>query len=106
MRRLLRYLRPYLPQVAIALAAIIAASALQLVQPWLVKRAIDRYIATGDLAGLDWIAGAFLATLVASFGLEYVQTWMLQITGQRIMFDMRLQIWQHLQQIDLQFYDR
>ncbi|MGB2714996.1 MAG: ABC transporter ATP-binding protein [Vicinamibacterales bacterium] len=106
MRRLLRYLRPYLPQVAVALVAIIAGSALQLVQPWLMKLAIDRYIATGDLAGLDWIAGAFLATLLASFALEYVQTWVLQMTGQRIMFDMRLQIWQHLQRIDLQFYDR
>jgi ATP-binding cassette subfamily B protein len=106
MRRLLRYLRPYVPQVSVALAAIIAGSALQLVQPWLMKLAIDRYIATGDLAGLDWIAGAFLATLVASFGLEYVQTWMLQMTGQRIMFDMRMQIWGHLQRIDVQFYDR
>jgi ATP-binding cassette subfamily B protein len=106
MRRLLRYLRPYVPQVSVALAAIIAGSALQLVQPWLMKLAIDRYIAAGDLAGLDWIAGAFLATLVASFGLEYVQTWMLQMTGQRIMFDMRMQIWGHLQRSDVQFYDR
>ena len=106
MRRLLRYLRPYKAQVAIALAAIIAASALQLVQPWLMKIAIDRYIATGDLAGLDWIAAAFLGTLLASFALEYVQTWTLQMTGQRIMYDMRLQIYEHLQRSDLQFYDR
>ena len=106
MRRLLRYLRPYRAQVAVALAAIIAASALQLVQPWLMKIAIDRYIATGDLAGLDWIAGAFLATLLLSFALEYVQTWTLQITGQKIMYDMRMQIYGHLQRLDLQFYDR
>ena len=106
MRRLLRYLRPYRPQVAIALAAIIAASALQLVQPWLMKVAIDRYIATGDLAGLDWVAMAFLGTLLASFALEYLQTWTLQMTGQRIMYDMRMEIYGHLQRIDLQFYDR
>ena len=106
MRRLLGYLRPYKAQVAIALAAIIAASALQLVQPWLMKIAIDRYIARGDLSGLDWIAAAFLATLLASFALEYVQTWTLQMTGQRIMYDMRMQIYGHLQRIDLQFYDR
>ena len=106
MRRLLGYLRPYKPQVAIALAAIIANSALQLVQPWLVKVAIDRYIAAGDLAGLDWIAGAFLATLFASFALEYVQTYTLQMTGQRIMYDLRMQIYGHLQRADLQFYDR
>ncbi|HZB25143.1 MAG TPA: ABC transporter ATP-binding protein [Vicinamibacterales bacterium] len=106
MRRLLRYLRPYKAQVALALAAIIAGSSLQLVQPWLMKVAIDQYIATGNLAGLDWIAGAFLVTLLASFGLEYLQTWTLQMTGQRIMFDMRMQIYGHLQRSDLQFYDR
>lgn len=106
MRRLLRYLRPYKAQVAVALAAIIAASALQLVQPWLMKVAIDRYIARGDLSGIDLIAAAFLATLLLSFAFEYVQTWTLQITGQRIMYDMRMQIYGHLQRIDLQFYDR
>lgn len=106
MRRLLRYLRPYRPQVALALAAIIAGSGLQLVQPWLVKVAIDQYIATGNLAGLDWIAAVFLATLLASFALEYIQTWTLQMTGQRIMYDMRMQIYGHLQRADLQFYDR
>ena len=106
MRRLLGYLRPYKLQVAIALAAIIAASVLQLAQPWLMKIAIDRYIAAGDLEGLDGIALAFLAILVASFALEYVQTWILQMTGQRIMFDMRMQIYGHLQRLDLKFYDR
>jgi len=106
MRRLLRYLRPYKPQVAVALAAIISASVLQLAQPYLMKIAIDRYIATQDLRGVDRIAIAYFFILIASFALEYVQTWMLQMTGQRIMYDMRLQIYEHLQRIDLQFYDR
>src|ERR671910_1221121 len=106
MRRLLRYLRPYKAQVALALAAIIAGSSLQLVQPWLMKVAIDQYIATGNFEGLNLIAMAFLAILLASFGLEYLQTWTLQMTGQRIMFDMRMQIYGHLQRSDLQFYDR
>ncbi len=106
MRRLLQYLRPYKPSVALALAAIIAASVLQLAQPYLMKLAIDRYIASGDLAGVDRIAIAFLFILIGSFILEFVQTWTLQMTGQRIMYDMRLQIYRHLQRIDLQFYDR
>ena len=106
MRRLLQYLRPYKPQVALALAAIISASVLQLAQPYLMKLAIDRYIANRDLGGVDRIALAYFAILIGSFVLEYVQTWLLQITGQRIMYDMRLQIYQHLQRIDLQFYDR
>src|SRR5687768_1805206 len=83
MRRLLGYLRPYKPQVAIALAAIIASSVLQLAQPWLMKVAIDDYIARGDVEGMDVIALAFLAILLGSFALEYLQTWVLQMTGQR-----------------------
>ena len=106
MRRLLRYLGPYRRQVALALAAIISASVLQLAQPYLMKVAIDRHIATGDLEGLDGIAAAFLVILVMSFALEFAQTWTLQITGQRIMFDIRLQIYRHLQRLDIQFYDR
>jgi ATP-binding cassette, subfamily B, multidrug efflux pump len=106
MRRLLQYLRPYKPQVALALAAIISASVLQLAQPYLMKLAIDRYIANGDLRGVNRIAAAFFAILIGSFLLEFIQTWTLQMTGQRIMYDLRLEIYRHLQRIDLQFYDR
>jgi ATP-binding cassette, subfamily B, multidrug efflux pump len=106
MRRLLRYLWPYRLQVAVALTSIICASILQLAQPYLMKIAIDRHISTGNLDGLERIALAFLAILLGSFALEYIQTWVLQLTGQRIMFDMRVEIYGHLQRLDLQFYDR
>jgi ATP-binding cassette, subfamily B, multidrug efflux pump len=106
MRRLLRYLRPYTKHVALALAAIISASVLQLAQPYLIKIAIDRHIATGTTAGLDRIALAFLAILLGSFAFEFLQTWTLQLTGQRIMYDLRMQIYRHLQRLDVQFYDR
>ena len=106
MRRLLRYLRPYRSQAALALAAIVSGAVLQLAQPYLMKIAIDRHIATGELDGLDTIAAAFGAILVASFALEFLQTWTLQMTGQRIMFDLRTQIYGHLQRLDIQFYDR
>jgi ATP-binding cassette, subfamily B, multidrug efflux pump len=106
MRRLLTYLRPYKPQVAVALAAIIAGSALQLAPPYLTKIVIDDYIPAGDLSGLGVIALLYLLTLIASFALEYTQTWTLQMTGQRIMFDIRMQLYEHLQRSDLRFYDR
>jgi ATP-binding cassette subfamily B protein len=106
MRRLLRYLRPYRRSVAVALAAIIGNAGLQLAQPYLMKVAIDQHIATGELAGLDRIALLFLAILLGSFALEFLQTWLLQLTGQRIMFDLRLQIYGHLQRLDVGFYDR
>ena len=106
MRRLLGYLRPHRRSVVVALAAIGAGSVLQLAQPWLTKVAIDDHIAAGDLDGLDRIALAFLLVLAGAFVLEYVQTWTMQMMGQRIMFDLRMEIYRHLQRLDLRFYDR
>ena len=106
MRRLLQYLRPYWRQVLIALAAIIAGAAGQLAQPYLVKVAIDQHIAVGRLEGLDTLAAVFLAVIIGGFAAEYLQTWTLQMTGQRIMFDLRMAIYGQLQRIDVQYYDR
>src|SRR5438034_5180118 len=106
MRRLLHYLRPYWRQVVVAFIAIIAGSAASLAQPYLIKIAIDRYIAAGQLAGLDRLGWVYLAILVAAFAAEYLQTWMMQLTGQRIMFDLRMEIYRHLQRLDLRYYDR
>ena len=106
MRRLLRYLRPHRQAVVVALAAIIGHSLLQLAQPYLTKLVIDRHILTGDLVGLDQIALLFFVILVASFVLEYLETYTMQIMGQRIMFDLRSEIYGHLQRLDVGFYDR
>ncbi len=106
MRRLLTYLWPYRQTVAVALVAIIGHSALQLAQPYLTKLAIDSYIATGDLVGLNQIALVFLFVLLGAFVLEYVRTYTLQMTGQKIMFDLRMQVYGHLQKLDVRFFDR
>jgi ATP-binding cassette subfamily B protein len=106
MRRLLGYLRPYRRQVAIAVVAIVGHSCLELAPPYLTKIAIDRYIPAGDLPGLATMAALYLVVLIASFLLEYLQTLTMQATGQRIMFDLRMQMIEHLQRLDLRFYDR
>jgi ATP-binding cassette subfamily B protein len=106
MRRLLTYLRPYWRQVAIAFAAIVVGAVAALAQPYLVKLAIDRYIAAGQTEGLDRLAAGYLALLAVAFAAEYVQTWTMQLTGQRIMFDLRIVIYRHLQRLDLRYYDR
>src|SRR5258705_10035651 len=106
MRRLLTYLWPYKRQVALATAAIVGHSALELAAPYLVKLVIDRYIPARDVDGLPLVAVLYLAELAGSFVLDYIQTWLLQWTGQRIMFDLRMQIYRHLQRLDLRFYDR
>ena len=106
MRRLLTYLRPYRGQVIVAVVAIIGHSALDLAPPYLTKVVIDRYIPAGDLGGLGSIAVLYLAALIASFLLEYLQTWTMQVIGQKIMFDLRTQLVSHLHRLDLRFYDR
>ena len=106
MRRLLTYLRPYTRQVGLATTAIVGHSALELAPPYLVKLVIDRYIPARDMDGLTLVAMLYLAALAGSFVLDYAQTWLLQWTGQRIMFDFRMQIYRHLQRLDLRFYDR
>jgi ATP-binding cassette, subfamily B, multidrug efflux pump len=106
MRRLIGYLRPYRAQVMFAVATIVGGAVLQLAPPYLTKIVIDQYIPARDLSGLTIIAALYLATLAASFTFEYVQTWTMQVTGQRVMFDLRMQVFSHLQKLDLRFYDR
>ena len=106
MRRLLGYLRPHRQAVGVALAAIVGHSMMQLAQPYLIKLAIDEHIAVGKLAGLDRIALVFLVILLASFVLEYLETYVMEMMGQRIMFDLRMEIFGTLQRLDVSFYDR
>jgi ATP-binding cassette subfamily B multidrug efflux pump len=106
MRRLLSYLLPYWRSVLMALLAIVVNAVLQLAPPYLTKLAIDEHIANRDLEGLVTIAWLYVAVLCGSFALEYVQTWLMQLTGQRIMYDLRMEIYAHLQRLDLRFYDR
>jgi len=106
MRRLLQYLRPYWRSVALALVTIVVGGVASLVQPYLIKVAIDRYIAVRQLAGLNGLAALYLVVLVVAFAAEFIQTWTMQLTGQRIMFDLRMAIYGHLQKLDLRYYDR
>ena len=106
MRRLLTYLWPYRRQVAVALVTILGYAALQLVPPWLTQQVVDVYIPNADWNGLRLIGALYVTTLLAEFVFEFVQTTTLQMTGQRIMYDLRMQIYSHLQQLDIRFYDR
>jgi ATP-binding cassette subfamily B multidrug efflux pump len=106
MRRLLEYLRPYHREVLLAFVAIILGACATLAQPYLIKIAIDRHIATRQLDGLGRLAALYLVILVAAFASDYIQTWILQLTGQRIMFDLRMAIYSHLQRLDVRYYDQ
>ena len=120
MRRLLTYLRPYKWHVVVALAAIILKSGLDVLGPFLTKIAIDKYLAKspnshswiGDrlsaapLTGIAQIGGLYVGILIFTFALEFVQTYLMQWTGQKVMFDLRRQIFRHLQHIHVGFFDK
>jgi len=114
MARLLKYLRPYRWQVAIALASIVLKSFADVLGPYLTKVAIDRYLAPKETAtaassgiwswlsphavtGIAQIAAIYVGLLFFSFLLEFLQTYFMQWTGQKVMFDLRRQIFRHLQ---------
>jgi ATP-binding cassette subfamily B protein len=120
MRRLLTYLRPYRWQVTIALASIILKAFADVLGPYLVKVTIDRYLAPvkgltsglwgwlspRPLTGVAQISAIYVSLLVFSFLLEFLQTYYMQWTGQKVMFDLRSQIFRHLQRMHVAFYDK
>jgi len=120
MRRLLVYLRPYRWQVAIALVSIIFKSLCDVLGPYLVKVAVDRYLAPvkeaasgvwswlspRPLTGIAQISAIYIVMLLMIFLLEFLQTYFMQWTGQQVMFDLRSQIFRHLQRMHVAFYDR
>jgi len=120
MRRLLTYLRPYRWQVVIALVSIVLKSFCDVLGPYLTKVAIDRYLApTGGttagvwswlsphpLTGIAQISAIYIGLLLLTFLLEFLQTYYMQWTGQKVMFDLRSQIFRHLQRMHIAFYDK
>ena len=106
MRRLWGYVKPHRRLVVASLVLMLTVSAVQLVQPYLIKLAIDDHIASGRLEGLGRLALLFLAALLAEFGLRFGQLYVLQRTGQYVVFDVRMAVFAHLQQLSSSFFDR
>ncbi|MEE8165850.1 MAG: ABC transporter ATP-binding protein, partial [Myxococcota bacterium] len=106
MRRLLRYLRPYRWQVVAAVIMLILASGLELVGPYLTAIAIDDAIPARDLRLIGILAGIYAVALALALGLSYVQTILTTWIGQEVMYDLRTEIFAHLQRLSLRFFDR
>ena len=120
MKRLLTYLRPYRVQVVIALVSIALKAGADVLGPYLTKVAIDKYLAAHKeahslldrflsnqpMVGIAQIAAMYVGILLFSFLLEFIQTYVMQWTGQKVMFDLRSQIFRHLQGLHVAFYDK
>lgn len=106
MKRLIRYLAPYKKQVVYAALLLFCTSIFNLARPFLTKLAIDNYILLGDFSGLTMIAGIFIAIAGLSFIFQYAHFYLMYMTGQRVMYDMRSQIFNHLQRLSLSFFEK
>ncbi len=106
MKRLLKYLGPYKLYTAVAVGLLLIGSLVDLAGPYLMKLAIDVHIANKDISGLSKVALLFLGVLIASFIIRYTQIYIMEYMGQRVMYDMRVQIFSHLQEMSLSFYDK
>src|ERR1041384_3374662 len=95
--RVLRYLGPYWKLLTVSLALLLLQTGSQLLGPYITKVAIDRYISTADVHGLDQAVLAYLANVFAGFFLLFAQTYTAQYTGQRAMHDLRMEMFSHLQ---------
>jgi ATP-binding cassette, subfamily B, multidrug efflux pump len=113
MRRLLTYVRPYIRLTIVALVLLILVSLVDLVGPALIGYGIDQYIApktqtlseTQRSIGLLVVASVYLFVLTIGLILRYLHVLLLSIIGQRIMFDMRSQMFDHLQRLSLSYFD-
>ena len=120
-RRLARYVKPYWVQATISSVAVSLKSLCDVTGPYLVKVAIDRYMTGNAGPATNWLtrrlpadpyqgvtdlASIYLAALVASYLFEFIQTYLMQWTGQKIMFDLRRDIFRHMQRMHVGFFDQ
>jgi ATP-binding cassette subfamily B multidrug efflux pump len=125
MGRLWRYVAPYRWQVAATLLLTAPMFALELAPAWIVKTGLDQVIGRGGAAppaaasglarllhapgGIDplaWLAGLYLLAMVVGAGLQFVNTVLMAVTGQSAMRDLRSEVFGHIQQLHLGFFDR
>ena len=106
LRRLIGFLRPYRGLTLAAVALLMTQSVLALIGPRLTEHALDVAIPTHDVGLLGLLAGLYLATLLLDFGVEYGGTLLTTYIGQRVMYDLRMQIFDHLQRLSITYFDR
>lgn len=106
LRRLLTYLKPYWRMVALGVLIIIAATILELSGPFIVKVAIDQHLMKKALQGLSSLILIYLGILAGQFVIKLGQTYIMQWIGQHVIFDIRMEIFRHLQRSSLSFFDK
>ena len=106
MRRLLGYVRPYRWTFLLSLVCLLVSSLALLAQPYLLKIAIDRYMAAKDLAGLSGMAVLFVLAALVELGAFYGNYYLTMLVAQRALSDLRVEVFAHLQRLPMAYFDR
>jgi len=106
MRRFIRYVLPYRRLIAVALLLLPLVAAAKLSQPWILKVAIDSHIVKRELAGLPMLAAGFLGVIIVESLLTFVEVYLLQYVGQKVMYDIRVELFAHIQRLSARFFDQ
>lgn len=105
LRRLLRYMRPHIGVLAGVMVAALATTAIELAPPWIIRFSVDRYILGPEPERIWWAAGGLLALSVVQGAVEFGRLYLTAQTGQRIVFDLRNDVFEHLTHLSFSFYD-
>ncbi len=106
MRRLIRYLRPYRWHVVLGIFTSLLISGMEAVRPLFTKIAVDVDIANGDKRGLLVTTALFFSVLVVRGFIQYINAYLTQWIGQRTIYDLRIEVYRHIQRLSLRFFDR
>ena len=106
MKRLLSYLKPYRKFVIAAIFLNIIFAAMGPLRPFLTKIAIDDYILTGNYPGLMVLIGILFGILILQGFIQYAMSIVTEWIGQKAIFDLRMQVFKHLQKLSLRFFDK
>ena len=106
MKRLIAYLKPYRREVVFILFLMVFNALCEVAMPLLMRHGIDGYIKPRDLQGLKTIIIYYILLLVARFIFIYFQEYRMQMVGQKVMYDLRMSLFAHLQRLDVRFFDR
>jgi ATP-binding cassette subfamily B protein len=105
LKRFVRYVIPYRFSIAVVVLILPLVAICRLAQPWIIKLAIDSHIITGKLAGLESIALGFLGILLIESLLSFLEVYLLQSVGQRVMSDMRSELYRHVMHLPVSWFD-
>lgn len=106
MTRLIAYLKPYRREVVLIVFLMVGYSVSEALLPYLTQLGIDNYIEPRNLEGLETIVLYYVLVLVARFIFTYFEEYGMQMVGQKVMYDMRMSLFSHLQRLDVRYFDR